>query len=156
MSDALDTDRLPLCRLCGAEVTVRAAKLCDSCWDLQTAIHRRREVALRICAELVFEPTADWPVQYPGAFQHWPATLRKTAGQLLMRYWAETFGPGDLVKQITTSQFGQTALKRLADVPPTPSLTAGAAEWWPFFLLVARAQVDLSARPIPSSPSPSE
>ena len=145
-----DSEAMPLCRFCGAEVESLATQRCARCREIETLIHEHREIVRRIVAELVFEPKADWPKLYPGAFQNWPATLRKTAGQLLMRYWFESFGPSDLVKQITTSQFGQTALRRFADVGPMPSLTAGAAEWWPFFLLVARAQVETMARPNPS------
>ena len=146
MTDTLD---VPLCLYCGAVAASRAVMRCAECAVLEGVIHERREVARRIVAALVFEPRDDWPAHFPGAFQHWPQTLRTAAGQLLVRYWAESFGPADLVKQITTSQFGQTALKRLADVPATPALSAGAAEWWPLFLLVARAQVELAQKPSP-------
>ncbi len=146
------TDTAVLCAFCGERSISVASARCARCASLEVMIHAHREIAQRIVADFVFEPKADWPKMYPGAFQHWPATLRKTAGQLLMRYWAETFGPSDLVKQITTSQFGQTALKRFADVGSMPPLTAGAAEWWPFFLLVARAQVETMARPVAASP----
>lgn len=136
---------VPPCAYCGAPSHSFASRRCAACATLEAAIHANREMAQRMVAELVFLAPADWPLHFPGPFQHWPQSLRTAAGTLLFRYWAETFGSADLVKQITTSQFGQTALARLAELPKAPALTAGATEWWPFFLLVARAQVDTTA-----------
>lgn len=138
-----EQDALPPCVFCGDTAESLATRRCATCRVLERSIHARREVAQRIVASIVTKPE-EWPARFPGAWQHWPQSLRDVAGVLLSSYWAESLTPADLVKTITTSSYGTNALKRFADVPPRPALTAGASDWWPLFLLVARAQYDSS------------
>lgn len=137
---------LPPCVYCGRESESLASKRCGRCQQLELLIHTNREIAQRIVAAIMPSSHHEWPLHFPGAWQHWPQSLRDVAGVLLASYWNQSMTPADLVKTVTTSMFGENALRGIAELPPRPRLTASAAEWWPFFLLVARAQHELTHR----------
>lgn len=139
-------DYVPTCVYCGNDAASLASRRCARCAMIEAVIENDREIAQRIVAAIVPSSHHEWPVHFPGAWQHWPQSLRDVAGVLLASYWNQSMTPADLVKTVTTSRFGENALRGIAELPPRPRLTASAAEWWPFFLLVARAQHELTHR----------
>jgi len=76
----------------------------------------------------------DWPAEFPGAWQHWPESLKLSAAEFLMEYWLRQFGPLDLVKTLTL----EASMVDL-DGNRLP-LTARGDKFWPLFLHHTRAR----------------
>lgn len=94
----------------------------------------------------------DWPLEFPGAWQHWPADLRKITARLLVERHLAEFGPGDLVKHVVTFQW------RRGNVGSALPYGARAEKFWtPFLAIARRAVADARAAahvPVPPLPVP--
>ncbi len=79
----------------------------------------------------------EWPAHYPGAFQHWPAEVKRAAAYALLDHWMQQFGPADIVKTLARPNGDPLYAADGARVP----LTAGADVLWPYFLAHLRAAI---------------
>lgn len=82
----------------------------------------------------------DWPAEFPGAWQHWPADIRAAACEMLTDHWLRQFGAADLVKHIV-SDLDRRDPSTGRELP----FTARAEKFWPLFMHHARLHVGARA-----------
>lgn len=102
----------------GAEVVYQCLEDFASAWDIVPIVGM------------------DWPAEFPGAWQNWPADLKEIAKELLLQYWLQEFGPADLVKHIVCQRDRRDPATGL-ELP----FTLRAEKFWPLFLHHARLAI---------------